>query len=63
MVTCFAFFLFKQDYLIKYSLDFLCIATLLLMDLIYYLAEAISYYRSGTSVDTDSQKVTPEGTD
>jgi hypothetical protein len=59
MIACFAFFLFKQDYLINYSLDFLFIATLFLMDLIYYIAEAIGFYRSGTSVDTDSQKVTP----
>lgn len=59
MITCFAFFLFKQDYLINYSLDFLCFAGLFLMDIIYYIAEAISFYRNGTSVDTDSQKVTP----
>jgi hypothetical protein len=29
------------------------------MDIIYHIAEAISFYRNGTSVDTDSQKVTP----
>jgi hypothetical protein len=59
MIACFAFFLFKQDYLIYYSLDFLCFGGLFLMDIIYYIAEAISFYRTGTSVDTDSQKVTP----
>jgi hypothetical protein len=51
--------LFKQDYLFNYSLDFLCFGGLFLMDIIYYIAEAISFYRTGTSVDTDSQKVTP----
>ena len=59
MVAVFAFFLFKPDLLTNYSLDFLCIGALFLMDVAHHIAEGVHFYRSGTSPDTDSQKITP----
>ena len=59
MVACFSFFLFKQDFLTSYSLDFLTIGTLLLIDLIYYIAELISYCKNGVPNETESQKIVP----
>lgn len=62
MVAVFSFFLFKQDFLSSYSLDLIFVAALLLIDLVYYIAELISYYRNGVS-EAESQKVVPEGTE
>lgn len=47
MVACYSFYLFKKDFLTSYKLDFLIAGGLLLVDLIYYLGELISYYRNG----------------
>lgn len=38
MVAVFSFFLFKQDFLTNYSLDFILVGALLLIDLVYYIA-------------------------
>lgn len=47
MVAVFSFFLFKKDFLTSFMLDFILIAVLFLMDLIYSIIELISYYRNG----------------
>lgn len=47
MVACYSFFLFKRDFLTSYKLDFILPAVVLLMDLIYYIAELVSYYKNG----------------
>jgi hypothetical protein len=39
--------LFKRDFLTSYKLDFILPAVVLLMDLIYYIAELVSYYKNG----------------
>ena len=59
MIAIYAFFVFKQDLISTYYLDLLSISGLFLMDLIYYIAKGVSFYRNGTSVDTDSQKIVP----
>lgn len=60
MVAVFSFFLFKQDFLTSYSLDFILVAALLLIDLVYHIAELIDYYRNGVN-ETESQRIAPEG--
>lgn len=62
MVAVFSFFLFKQDFLTNYSLDFILVGALLLIDLVYYIAQLISYYQNGVT-ETESQKVVPENSD
>lgn len=37
MIAAFSFFLFKKEFLTSYMLDFILVAVLFLMDLIYYI--------------------------
>lgn len=49
MVTVFSLFFFAQDILSSYNLDFILVAALLLIDLIYYIVQLVSYCKNGMS--------------
>lgn len=47
MIAVFSFFLFYQELLIEYNLDFILVGTLFIMDIIYYLIELVTYMKKG----------------
>jgi len=47
MVAVFSFFMFGQNLLTDYNLDFIAAAVVLVMDLVYYIIQLISVCRNG----------------
>lgn len=54
LITIFSMFLFQVTYIVDFHLDLFLVAAVLLLDMIYYIAEIVYYCKNGVPKDTDS---------